>query len=129
MIVSYNSTIYFFHQQIYQYLWYLGELFRQTPIIMLSQQMKSCDSIKIETVGVRSPTDQLIEEFCRLNHHTRLRLGMVSLNRHNSSPIDTSSIAITHYNIQCTSNNASSCQSQHQRSQNILEIGNSTANY
>ena len=66
---------------------------------MLSQQMKSCDSIQIETVGVQSPTDQLKGELCRLNLHSR-HTGVVSLNRHNSCPIDTSSIAITHYNIQ-----------------------------
>ena len=45
---------------------------------MLSQQMKSCDSFEIETVGDQSPTNQLS----------------------NSSLTDTSSIALTNYNIQ-----------------------------
>ena len=65
----------------------------------LIQQMKSYDGIKIETVGVQLPTDQLKEELFRLNLHSRTT-GGVSLNRHLSSPIDTSSIAITNYNIQ-----------------------------
>ena len=46
---------------------------------MPSQQMKGCGSIQIETVSVKLPTD------------------------HVSSSIDTSSIAITHYNNQHTS--------------------------
>ena len=58
---------YYFPQQIYQfYLWYLGDYcFRRTPILMLSQQMRSCDSIKIEAVAP-SATSQLNDESCRL---------------------------------------------------------------
>ena len=51
---------------------------------MLFQQMKSNNSIKIEAVGVQSTTSQLREEDASLN----------------SSPINTSSIAIGIYNIQ-----------------------------
>ena len=71
--------------------------------MLSSQQMKSYDSIKIETVGVQLPTNQLKEEVCQLTLHSQIRLGGVSLNQHHSSPFDTSSIAITHCNIQRTS--------------------------
>ena len=65
--------------------------------------MKGCDSIKIETVG-DSPTNQLNVEICcsSLNAH-RLQLGGLTLTQSISSPIDTSSIALTNYNFQCTS--------------------------
>ena len=87
---------------MYQYLWYLGEYFRRTPILMLSQQMRSCDSIKIEAV-VPSATGQLNNESCRLlpsapGYQSR-QLG---LNRRHLSPTDASSIAVTNYNIQRT---------------------------
>ena len=66
--------------------------------------MESCDSIKIETVSIQLLTNQLKDKVCQLNLHSCHKiLGGVSLNRHNSSLIDTSSIAITHYNIEHTS--------------------------
>ena len=67
--------------------------------------MKGCDSIKIEAVG-DLPTDQLNNTFCRLNNISQTcqgRLDEVSFNRHNNSQTDTSSIALTTYNIECTS--------------------------
>jgi len=65
--------------------------------------MKGCESVKIEAVG-DLPTDQLIDEFCRLNYNsqTGCYVGGVSLNCHNHSTTDTSSIALTNYNIECT---------------------------
>ena len=66
--------------------------------------MKSCDGIKIEAVG-DSPTGQLNEQFCQLKYYSRTGccLGGVSLNRHNHSSTDTSSIALTNYDFQPTS--------------------------
>ena len=65
--------------------------------------MKSCDGIKIETAR-ELPTDQLNDKICCSSFNThRLRLGELSLTRHIFSLIDTSSIAVTHYNIQRTS--------------------------
>ena len=63
---------------------------RRSPKVhsMVIQQMKSCDGIKIEIDDVRLPTDQLKEELCQLNLHSRTT-GGVSLNRHLSSPVDT----------------------------------------
>ena len=63
---------------MYQYLLFLERFFSKVHY-MPSQQMKGCDSFQIETVGVKSPIN------------------------HDSSLIDTSSIAITNYNNQCTS--------------------------
>ena len=64
--------------------------------------MKGCDSTKIETVG-DSPTDQLNDALCCLNDIPEHK-GSLSLNRHNNSPTDTSSIALTTYNIESISN-------------------------
>ena len=64
--------------------------------------MKGCDSTKIEAVG-DSPTDQLNDTFCCLNDIPEIK-GSLSLNRHNNSPTDTSSIALTTYNIESISN-------------------------
>ena len=52
---------------------------------------------------VQLPTDQLEDKICRFNLHSCQQSGGLSLNRHNSSPINTSPIAVTHYNIQCAS--------------------------
>ena len=64
--------------------------------------MKGCDRTKIEAVG-DLPTDQLNNTFCRLNYIPEQK-GSLSLNRHNNSQTDTSSIALTTYNIESTSN-------------------------
>ena len=63
--------------------------------------MKGCDSTKIEAVG-DSPTDQLNDAFCCLNN-IPLKKERILLNRQDNSETDTSSIALTNYNIDCTS--------------------------
>ena len=67
--------------------------------------MKGCDSTKIEAVG-DSPTDQLNDAFCCLNNITKNGHGplvKISFNSRNNSETDTSSIALTTYNIECSS--------------------------
>ena len=64
--------------------------------------MKGCDSTKVEIVDGQLPTDQLKQEVFRWNLHSWNHLGGMSLNQHNSSSTDTSSITLTNYNIQHT---------------------------
>ena len=64
--------------------------------------MRSCDSPKIETVDVQSSTDPLNNNFCPLIHFVpgfHQKGNAVSSNANDSYPTDTSSIAITTYNI------------------------------
>ena len=70
---------------------------------MLSQQMRSCDSIKIEAV-VTSATGQLNDESCRLLPSAPgPQCRQLGINRHHLSPTDASSIALTNYNFHPTS--------------------------
>ena len=96
----------FLPRQIYQFLWYLGDRFRHSPINILFQQMKGCDSIKIEAVS-DSPTDPLRDKFSCLKYYSRTRVGLeeVSLNRH----YDYSSTDTSYYSRFSTLNNIYCC--------------------